>query len=354
MLAWVIAIVFGLSACGGGTEGAAEGDATASSDAAAEDGADASAAEPVTVKIGIIAADDSAFGIELHDYFKPELEKRSNGRFSVEVYTNGVLGGDRQMYEALQIGTLEICLGTLSTLSNFDPIFGVTDLPYLYKDRETAIAAFNGAWGDSLKENLPNMGMRLLSYSENAFRNISNDTKPIEKLSDIKGMKIRVMESPVFISTFKAFGASPTPIAYSELYTALQNGTVDGQDNGINITYLSKYYEVQKYYTLTEHAYAACAFVASENFWKNLDPELQTILEEVCKDCSDTIRVRNQSDEERYIKLMEEEGMQINYLSPEAKEEFREAAMSVWDELAETYGSEIMDAAKSINETYGN
>ena len=129
--------------------------------------------------------------------------------------------------------------------------------------------------GDMLRANLPSKGMRLLVYGENAFRNLSNNSKPITKLEDLKGMKMRVMESPIHIATFKALGANPTPVAFSELYTALQQGTVDGQDNGIALTYTAKIYEVQKYYTISGQCYAATGLVVSESWWKSLDPELQ-------------------------------------------------------------------------------
>ncbi|MDR3230723.1 MAG: TRAP transporter substrate-binding protein, partial [Synergistaceae bacterium] len=219
-----------------------------------------------TLKIGATVQEDSASGISLIEYFKPWVEEKSGGRIKVEVYCNSVLGGDRQMYESLQVNTLEANFGPLSVLANFEPNFSIVDAPFLFKNKETAYAALDGAFGALLAENLPKSGMRVLGYGENAFRNISNNVRPVKTLEDMKGLKIRVMEAPVYINTMKALGANGTPMAFNELYTALQQGTVDGQDNGVVLTYTSKVYEVLKYYTFTEHCYAANAYVFSEAF----------------------------------------------------------------------------------------
>jgi tripartite ATP-independent transporter DctP family solute receptor len=347
----VAILVFAATACGGtATQNDAQ-DETSEQETDADTGSDA---EPIILKIASTVTDDSTGGSLAIDFLKPEIEKRSDGRIVVEIYNNSVLGGDRQLYEALQLGTLEISLGPLSTLTNFDPKFGASDLPFIYKDRATAYAALDGEWGDMLKADLPNVGMRILGYGENAFRDLSNNVRPIEKLADMKGLKIRVMESPMHISTFKALGANPTPIAFNELYTALQQGTVDGQDNGIGLTYTSKLYEVLKYYTVSGQCYAAAALVAAEGWWQSLEPDLQQIVQDVSLEYCALQRELNTKSEEEFFNLVEQAGVQIHTLTPEAKEEFREAAMSVWDEFAETYGPEIMAAAKEVNEKYGN
>jgi tripartite ATP-independent transporter DctP family solute receptor len=306
------------------------------------------------MKIGSTVTDDSPGGAVLLNLFEPEIEKRSEGRIDVEVYNNSILGGDRQLYEALQLGTLEASLGPLSTLTNFDAKFGASDLPFLYKDKPTAYAALDGEWGDMLKEDLPNVDMRLLVYCENAFRDLSNNVRPIKTLEDMKGLKIRVMESPMYISTFKALGANPTPIAFSELYTALQQGTVDGQDNGVVLTYTSKLYEVLKYYSVSGQVYAAAGVVVSENWWQSLPPDLQQIVLDVSAECRDKMRADNVDIEAEYLKLIEDSGTEVYVLPPEEKERFREACMAVWDEFKDVYGPEIMAAAEAINEKYGN
>jgi tripartite ATP-independent transporter DctP family solute receptor len=342
----VAALLIATAACGGG----ATGEAASEGDAAQEETAE----EPIVLKVASTVTDDAPGGALMFSFFKPEIETRSEGRIVVEIYNNSILGGDRQLYEALQLGTLEVSLGPLSTLTNFDPKFGASDLPFLYKDKPTAYAALDGEWGDMLKADLPAAGMRILGYCENAFRNVSNNVKPIKTLEDMKGLKIRVMESPVHISTFKAMGANPTPIAYSELYTALQQGTVDGQDNGIALTYTSKLYEVLKYYTISGQCYAASALVAGEAWWQSLPADLQQIVEDVSLEYCALERTAQSDSEEEYLSFIEESGTEIYTLPPEEKERFREACMAVWGEFEAEYGPEIMAAAKEINEKYGN
>jgi tripartite ATP-independent transporter DctP family solute receptor len=343
-------LIIATTACGGEKAEAPADDAAqeTAAETAAGDG------EAIVLKVGSTVTDDSPGGKLLLDYYKPEIEKRSEGRITVEIYNNSILGGDRQLYEALQLGTLEVSLGPLSTLTNFDAKFGASDLPFLYKDKPTAYAALDGEWGDMLKADLPDVGMRVLGYCENAFRALSNNIRPIKTLEDMKGLKMRVMESPIHISTFKAMGANPTPIAFSELYTALQQGTVDGQDNGVALTYTSKLYEVLKYYTISGQCYAASALVASEAWWQSLPEDQQQIIEEVSLEYCGLERKALGDVEEEYLSLIEESGTELYTLPPEEKERFKEACMVVWDEFADSFGPEIMTAAKEVNDKYGN
>lgn len=314
-----------------------------------EEEADSSADEPVILKVGSTVQDDSACGLALNEYFKPYIEEKSNGKIIVEVYNNGVLGGDRQLFEALQINTVQASAGPLSVLANFDDKFGAADLPYLFNNKEDAYAALDGEFGDLMKKDLPKEGMRALAYFENAFRNLSNSQKPIESLDDLNGLKIRVMESPVHIATFKALGANPTPMAFNELYTALQQGTVDGQDNGIVLTYTTKLYEAQKYYTISQQCYAACSVVVSEKFWQNLTPELQKVVEDGSYYFAENQRRLNTEMEEEYLNKMKEAGLEVNELSESAVEEFKAATQPVWDEMAPAIGEEMMEAVRALN-----
>jgi tripartite ATP-independent transporter DctP family solute receptor len=306
-----------------------------------------------TLKIGATVQEDSASGISLIEYFKPYVEEKSNGRIAVEVYCNSVLGGDRQMYESLQVNTLQANFGPLSVLANFDPSFSIVDAPFLFKDKKTAYAALDGEFGALLAENLPKVGMRVLGYGENAFRNISNNVRPIKTMEDMKGLKIRVMEAPVYINTMKALGANGTPMAFNELYTALQQGTVDGQDNGVVLTYTSKVYEVLKYYTFTEHCYAANAYVFSETFLQSLPEDLLQVVKDGSIYALNNQRRLNTEMEEEFIKLIEASGTQVNHLSAEERAAWEKATASVLDDLADVVGPKILEAAKAVNEVYG-
>ncbi|MDR0570161.1 MAG: TRAP transporter substrate-binding protein [Clostridiales Family XIII bacterium] len=318
------------------------------------DGGTADAARTFVMKIGTTVTDDSPGGLILSNYFKPEIEKLSGGRVTVEIYNNSVLGGDRQLVESLQLGTLESCWSPLSVLSNFDAKFGASDLPFVYKNPETAYAALDGDWGALLAKDLPNQGIRLLAYGENSFRNLSNNVRPIEKLEDMKGIKFRVMESPIYIATFTALGANPTPIPFAELYTALQNGTVDGQDNGTVLTYTNKLYEVQKYYTISGQQYSASPILVSENWWGGVPEDLQKIIADAALEACRRNREDNKKAETEYIKLIEASGTKVNVLSDAEKERFREACLPVWDNFVGEFGEDVIAAAHEINDKYGS
>ncbi|MDR1875204.1 MAG: TRAP transporter substrate-binding protein [Synergistaceae bacterium] len=306
-----------------------------------------------TLKFGATVQEDSASGISMIEYFKPYVEEKSNGRIAVEIYCNSVLGGDRQMYESLQVNTLQANFGPLSVLANFAPGFSIVDAPFLFKNKETAYAALDGEFGALLAGNLPKVGMRVLGYGENAFRNISNNVRPIKTMEDMKGLKIRVMEAPVYINTMKALGANGTPMAFNELYTALQQGTVDGQDNGVVLTYTAKVYEVLKYYTFTEHCYAANAYVFSEAFLQSLPEDLLQVVRDGSLYALTNQRRLNTEMEEEFIKLIEASGVQVNHLSEEERAAWKQATAPVLDGLAGAVGPEILAAAKAVNDVYG-
>jgi len=306
------------------------------------------------LRFGATVTDDSASGISMTDFFKPFVEEHSNGRISVEVHLNSVLGGDRQLYESLQLNTVQGNFGPLSVLANFDPNFSVVDAPFLFRDRETAFAALDGEFGAMLAANLPNVGMRLLGYGENAFRNIANNTRPIHTLEDMSGLMIRVMEAPVYIEMMHALGANPTPMAFGELYTALQQGVVDGHDVGVGLTYTARLHEVIRFYTFTEHCFAANAYVFSEEFLQSLPDYLVTVIEEGTRYALYHQRRLNAEQDAEFLERIKESGVQVNWLSAEERVRWQEATANVLDTLEGIVSPEILEAARSVNEVYGN
>ena len=346
LLAMFLAVlmVSSLAACG------SDGSGTNAGGSAATSGGDTG--ETYTLLVGSTVQDDSASGKALIEYFKPYIEEHSDGRIKVDVQNNSVLGGDRELYEALQMNTVQCSFGPMSTLANFAPDYAVCDLPYLFADKETAYAALDGEFGSMLAEGLPNVGMRLLAYGENAFRNISNSKRAINTMEDLKGLKIRCMETNVYIATYTALGCNPTPMAFSELYTGLQQGTVDGQDNGVVLTYTSKLYEVQKFYTFTQHVYSANGMVFSEAFYQSLPEDLQQVVIDGSLYAMENQRQLNTQMEEELIGTMEDAGMAVNYLADEESAKFMAATAGVWDEFAGQINSEIFEAAKAVNDTY--
>ena len=310
-------------------------------------------AAPIVIKIGSTATDESASGIATREYFKKYVEEKSGGKLKVEMFFNSILGGDRQMLESLQMNTLQADLTPATVLAGFSPDFNVADAPFLFKDKKTAHAALDGEFGALLSSTLKDKGIRVLGYPENAFRNISTNKRAVKTLEDMKGLKIRVMEGPVYINTMKALGANATPMSFGELYTAIQQGTVDGQDNGVVITFTSKLHEVVKFYTFTEHCYASNAYAFSEDFLQSLPADLLKIVEDGIKLAVKAQRELNTKQEEEMTKEMEKSGVTITYLSAEEKERWRKATEQVLDGLAGTVRKEVLEAAKKVNETYG-
>lgn len=336
-------MMLALAACGGSP--AASGAPSSASSSAA--GGDSTTYKLI---VGGTVQDDSASGIAMWEYFKPYIEEHSNGRIQVDIQLNSVLGSDRELFEGLQLNTLQASFGPMSTLANFSPDYAVCDLPFLFSDKEDAYAQLDGEFGAKLAEGLPNVGMRLLAYGENAFRNISNSQRPIEKMEDMKGLKIRVMESPVNIATYTALGCNPTPMAFSELYTGLQQKTVDGQDNGVVLTYTSKLYEVQNYYTFTGQIYAANGMVFSEAFWQGLPTDLQDVVRDGAIYAMEHQRRLNTEMEDDLIKVMEESGLQVNYMADSEIQRMKEATVPVWDQMKDTISAEIYEMAVAIRD----
>jgi len=208
-----------------------------------------------TIKVGTITAESHPDCILMNEVFKKYVEEQSEGRIKVELYPNAQLGGDREMAEAVQVGILQIALPVVSVTSSFEKSFNVVEMPYLFTTRESAFKALDGDLGQELDRRLLKTGMMNLGYYENGFRHITNNKGPIHSPADLKGVKIRTMEVPPHITFFKKLGANPTPMSFGELYTALQQGTVDAQENPLAIINESRLYEVQKYISLTGHVF---------------------------------------------------------------------------------------------------
>lgn len=329
-----LAMLAGLSACGN------------------DSGGGSGEAGEYRLVIGTTIQDDSASGIALLEYFEPYIEENSGGRIQVEVQNNSVLGGDRELFEALQLNTVQATFGPMSTLSNFEPNYQVCDFPFLFTTKEQAYEHLDGEFGTKLAENLLNVGMRLLAYGENAFRNISNSSHPIETIDDLTGLKIRVMESPVNIATYELLGCTPTPMAFNELYTGLQQGTVDGQDNGVVLTYTSKLYEVQNYYSFIGQIYAPNAIVVSEAFWQSLPEDLQQVVQEGSDYAMENQRRLNTEMENSLLQEMVDNGyLEVNYVEDEALAEFKKATLPVWEQFKSEIDPEIYEMAVEIRDS---
>lgn len=283
--------------------------------------------------------------------FKEKLEAESDGRLTVELYPNGQLyGSDREAIEAVQLGNVEMTIPAVAAMASFNEKFQVFDLPFLFNNNEAAYRALDGDLGQELMADLENNGMKGLVFGENGFRHVSNNNGPIETPEDMEGLKMRTLESPLHTDTFNAFGANASPFAFGELYTALQQGTYDAMDCPISLYYTNKFYEVQDYLTLTGHVYAATALLVNNDFYNTLPSDLQDLITEASEEFRTEQRELAQQQDGEFLDQLKAEGMQINDLTDEQRNQFREAAESVYTKYEDQIGKDVIDRALAANE----
>lgn len=281
--------------------------------------------------------------------FAAEVSEKSNGAIAVSIFTAGQMGSDREMLESTQSGSLQMSAISTMAMSGFEPSLQIFDLPYLMPSYETAYKVLDGEIGTKVAEALVSKGVRNLAYWENDYRQLSNNVRPIEKPADLAGLKIRVPETPILISWLENLKAIPTPIAYTELYTSLQQGVVDGQDNGIFLSHSAKYFEVQKYYTLTNHIYAPVAFLINESFYQELSDEHRAIIDAAAVNARDAQRKLSAELRSSRLDEMKAAGLQVTELSPEAIAEFRTSAKPVYDTVREAIDTAALDQILALD-----
>lgn len=284
--------------------------------------------------------------------FKKNVEERSNGAIKIETYPASQLGGEREQLEGVQMGSIEMAALSSGPFPGFYKQIMVFDLPYIFKNREIAYEVLDGPFGQKILDNmLKETGIRGLAWGENGFRNFTNNVRPIKTPEDLKGLKIRTMENPAHMAMVEALGADPNPMAFSEVYSALQQGVIDGQENPISLIQSMRFYEVNKYLTLDGHVYNPFVLIINENFFKSLPEELQTILEEEAQKWSDLQRELNYKQSTEGVEFLKEQGMEVVELTDEEKIPFQEATKSVIDQYRSELGDELIDELmKAIEE----
>ncbi|HHV57151.1 MAG TPA: DctP family TRAP transporter solute-binding subunit [Firmicutes bacterium] len=285
-------------------------------------------------KLGHVGAPDHVFEIGAKKFSELVLQK-TNGQIRIDTYPGGQLGGDRDMFEGLQMGTIEFAIE--GPIDSFLPITSVVNLAYLFNGPEHVYKFLDGPLGEQVFGGLEKMGIHHLAEMENGWRLVTSN-KPINSIADLKGMKIRVPESPVFRDAFTALGASPVPVAFTELYSALQQGVVDGQENPIFHIMTQRFYEVQKYVALTRHIYMNAPLLVSLKFWQQLTPEQQKAIEEAAMEATQYQRQVCQQKEKELLKELETKGVTITKpdLAP-----FREAVKPVHEAWAKQFGQDL-------------
>ena len=297
------------------------------------------------IKAGIGLNEDHPEGQGLLK-FKEIVEKKSGGKLKVQTYFSATLGDDLKMTEALQSGTQEITIPSTSPLVGIVKEFGIFDFPFLFNTAEEADAILDGPIGKKLLEKLPEHRLIGLAYWENGFRNVTNSKHPINTIDDFKGLKLRTMQNQVHIDAFKKLGANPTPMAFSEVFTALESKTVDGQENPLATIKSNKYYEVQDYLSLTKHVYTPFVFLVSKKFWDSLSPEEQKILQDAAVEAGKYQRELSRQEDKKALEELKKTGIEINEVSDEQRQKMAKAIKPVIDKYAKEFGEDL------VNEMY--
>ena len=325
--------------------------ASAAGDASAPADTPAPAADAITLRIGHVVADGTNIDRGL-DHFAELVAQKSNGGIVVEIYPNSALGGNREMCEQLQMGTLDMAAPSTAFLSAFTDKTALFDLPYLFKSEKAAWEVMDGEIGQQINADLLPAGFVNLGWLTQSWRHVTCNNE-VHKPADMKGLKIRVMDSPMHIAHFNALGASAVPMAFSEVYTALQQKTIDAQENPYSNIKMSRFDEVQKYIIETGHIYDPCPFLMSEKTWEKLSADQQAILSECAKEAIDWERqIAIEMDEEIKAEILTGGKTQIVELTDEERAEFRAAAQPVYDEFGPKIGEDVIAKVEEINAKY--
>jgi tripartite ATP-independent transporter DctP family solute receptor len=275
--------------------------------------------------------------------FAKGVEAGTNGRVKIEVVGAGALGSEKDEIEQVRAGGLAIAILSGGAHAFIDQKATIEELPYAFSDHQHAYAAMDGDLGKKVTDLMDSKGLHILGFMENGFRNMTNNTRPITKPGDLRGLKVRSAEVPMRIDMFKMFGASPTAMAFTELFTALQQKTVDGQENPLAIIYSSKFYEVQKYLSITNHIWGSMYLEINANTWKSLPPDIQKVInDEAAKAIAMERKAITDGDQDLLGKL-KDKGMQVNQADVPS---FQAAVQPLWEQYTPTFGADWMTAVK--------
>jgi len=297
----------------------------------------------ITIKIADVLATNHPVNVSLNDKFVKIVNEKTKGKIEIQVFPNSQLGNERDLAEGIQLGTIDVAVVGTAGLRTYDERMMLFYLPYLFTSRENAYSLLDGDVGEYLFKLIEAKGVKGLGWFENGYRHITNSKRPINKPEDLKGIKIRVPEIPVHVYTFKTIGANPTPMAFGELFTSLQQGTVDAQENPLVIIDTSKFYEVQKYLSLTGHVWDPFAMLISQKIWGKLTDEQKLILQEAAKETISYEREICIEKDKILIQKLKDKGMVVNEVDLNA---FHNAVKPVYDKYAEQFGIDLINKIK--------
>jgi len=299
--------------------------------------------DPVTLRLAHVVNEQDGFHIAAVK-FQELVSERTEGVVTVEIYPNASLGDERTLLEGMQIGTVDMGVITNGPVANFVEEMAVFELPFLFSSPEEAYAVLDGPIGQELLDKLSEVNLKGLAYAERGFRNLTNSERPVSHPDDIDGLRVRVMENPVYVDTFRELGANAVPMAWTEALTAMQQGTIDGQENPVNVVHSFKLNETQDYMTMSRHTYAPAIFVMGMPVWNRLPEAAQGVIKQAAQEAAEHERSVNAEMESKQLAELRASGMEIEE-DPDIGA-FQAAVAPVY----EKYGNQFGDYLERIRE----
>lgn len=338
IFAMTLILVFSLTACG-------EKAAPSTEAPAGETPAASGSTEPTVLKLGMTINEQDSFYV-CAQKFAELVKERTNNAYNIELFPNSALGDERTMLESMQMGTLDAGIITSGPFVNFVPEFGVLDMPFLFPNNEAAYKVLDGEVGKEILAKLEAKDLKGLAYAERGFRNLTNSVRPVKAAADVKGLKIRVMENEVYIASFNALGVNTVPMAWTEALTALQQGTIQGQENPVNVIHAYKMWDSQKHVTMTRHAYAAAVITFSLEKFNSLPADVQKLFVDAAQEAAEYERAWVAENEATQIETLKSNGMEV--IEDPDLESFKAAVQTVYDKYPQysDYLKRISEAIK--------
>jgi len=302
--------------------------------------------KPRLIRFGYGLAENSNQGRAVK-VFAEEVERLSGGKMRVRAIGAAALGTDGQMQQALIGGAQEMMVGSTATLVGITPAMAIWDTPFLFNSAEEADKVLDGPVGQKVMNQLTDKGIVGLVYWENGFRNLTNNRQPVQRLEDLNGVKLRVMQNNVFLDSFKMLGANAVPMPFSELFTALETKTVDGQENPFNTILSSRFYEVQRYLTVTNHVYSPWIVTVSRKWWDGLSEAERNVLRQAAVKSRDFERQDTRAEAARALADLRAKGMQVNQLPAAEIDRMRERLAPVNQTIANQVGQELWNEVQA-------
>jgi tripartite ATP-independent transporter DctP family solute receptor len=273
--------------------------------------------------------------------FKQAVEKNSNGRIEVQLYPNRQLGDEKTMVEGMRFGTLDAGIITNALVAPVEPSFQLNDLPFLFANEQQAQKVLDGPVGAKLAKKLEAKGIVVLGYMEGGFRHMINNVRPVSKPEDVKGVKYRVMQNPVYIDMFTALGGSAIPMAWGETFTAVQQGTIDGLEIPVAVIDANKYFEVAKYLSITNHTYSVIELLMSKRIHDKLPADLQKAVRDAAITATAEQRKASSTNARELVAALQSKGMKVNPIADPAA--FRGSVKGIYDKYRSSIGADVMD-----------